>query len=60
MLAKFNISAEQLLVQAGLTPERVYELAQSAVRWAVPNIVLGSIIVVPVWLVIYLFRPPRG
>lgn len=60
VLAKFNISAEQLLLQAGLTPERVYELAQGAIRWAVPNIVLGSIIVVPVWLVIYLFRPPRG
>lgn len=60
VLAKFNISAEQILLQAGLTPERVYELAQIAIRWAVPNIVLGSIVVVPVWLVIYLFKPPRA
>lgn len=60
VLAKMNLSAEQILLEVGLTPERVYEIVQMAFRWAIPNIVLGSIVVVPVWLVIYLFRPPRG
>ncbi len=60
VLARFNMSAEQILLQVGMTPERVYQLGKQAVRWAVPNIVLGSIVVVPVWLVIYLFKPPRG
>ncbi len=60
VLARFNVSAEQILMQVGLTPERVYELGQKTVRWAVPNIVLGSVVVLPVWLIIYLFRPPRG
>ncbi|MEZ5799948.1 MAG: DUF6460 domain-containing protein [Nitratireductor sp.] len=30
------------------------------VVWAIPNIVLGSMVIVPVWLVVFLFRPPRG
>ena len=59
-LAKLDLSAEQILRDMGLTPEKVLSFIDSGVRWAVPNIVLGSIVVVPVWLVVYLFRPPRG
>jgi len=60
VLARLNLSAEQILLDVGLTPERVMEYAESGVRWAIPNIVLGSVVVLPVWLLIYLFRPPRG
>jgi len=60
VLAKLDITAEQILLELGLTPERVLEYAERGIRWAVPNIVLGSFVVVPVWVVIYLFRPPRG
>ncbi|MFZ1814600.1 MAG: DUF6460 domain-containing protein [Rhizobiaceae bacterium] len=60
ILAKLNLSAEQILAELGFTPEQVMELLTKAVVWAVPNIVLGSMVIVPVWLVVYLFRPPRG
>ena len=59
-LSAVNISAADLLAQVGLTPERMWELLQIGVNWAVPNILLGSLIVVPVWVLIYLFRPPSG
>ena len=57
VLAKLNLSAEQILLEVGLTPERVMEMLQKGAAWAVPNIVLGSMVIVPVWLVVYLFRP---
>ncbi|MCG6857927.1 MAG: DUF6460 domain-containing protein [Salaquimonas sp.] len=60
VLAKLNLSAEQILSEVGLTPERVMDMLQKGAAWAVPNIVLGSMVIVPVWLVVYLFRPPRG
>ncbi|MCB1462419.1 MAG: hypothetical protein KDJ90_08330 [Nitratireductor sp.] len=60
VLAKLNLSAEQILLEVGLTPERVMEMLQKGAAWAVPNIVLGSMVIVPVWLVVYLFRPPRS
>ncbi|MBO6755114.1 MAG: hypothetical protein JJ902_02225 [Roseibium sp.] len=59
-LSFLNVSAADLLGQVGLTPERLWTLVTDAVDWAIPNIILGSLIVVPVWLVIYLFRPPRS
>ncbi|MEM7462220.1 MAG: DUF6460 domain-containing protein [Pseudomonadota bacterium] len=60
ILAKLNLSAEQLLLELGLTPERVITMLESGAKWVIPNIILGSLVVVPVWLVIYLFRPPRS
>ena len=26
--------------------------------WALPNVLLGALIIVPIWFVAYLFRPP--
>lgn len=60
ILARLNLSAEQLLLELGLTPERVITMLESGAKWVIPNIILGSLVVVPVWLVIYLFRPPRS
>lgn len=60
ILAKLNLSAEQILREMGLTPDNVMQWLQDGVTWAVPNIVLGSMVIVPVWLVVYLFRPPRS
>lgn len=60
VLSLFEITAADLLANVGMTPESVWEQASRAIDWAIPNIILGSLIVVPVWIVIYLFRPPRA
>lgn len=59
-LSMLDVSAHDILVEMGLTPERVVELLQIGAAWALPNIILGSMVIVPVWLVVALFRPPRG
>jgi hypothetical protein len=59
ILTKLNLSADQILREVGLTPDSVMEWLQQGAAWAVPNIVLGSMVIVPVWVVVYLFRPPR-
>jgi hypothetical protein len=58
VLAHFGITADQVLKDLGVTPERLSELARQAFAWALPNVLLGSIVIVPVWLVAFLFRPP--
>ena len=60
VLTRLDISAEQILREIGVTPENVIKMVQDGLIWAAPNIVLGSMVIVPVWLVVYLFRPPRG
>jgi acetyl-CoA acetyltransferase len=58
VLAHFGITADQILKDMGITPERLAELARQAFAWALPNLLLGSLIIVPVWFVAFLFRPP--
>lgn len=59
-LSAFDVTAAELLTQAGLTPERMTELLRRAIAWALPNMILRSIVIVPLWCVGYLLRPPRG
>jgi hypothetical protein len=58
VLAHFGITADVLMKEFGLSFERVEELARRGIAWAAPNLLLGSMIILPVWFVIYLFRPP--
>jgi acetyl-CoA acetyltransferase len=58
VLAHFGITADQILKDMGVTPERLAELARQAFAWALPNLLLGLLIIVPVWLLVFLFRPP--
>ena len=58
VLAHFGITADQVLKDFGVTPERIIDLLRQGFTWALPNLLLGSLIIVPVWLVVYLFRPP--
>ena len=59
-LSSVDITASQVLQDLGLTPERVMNVARRGLNWAVPHIILGALITVPIWLVMYLLRPPRG
>lgn len=58
-LAYFGVTAEKVLRAVGLTPEQAMDFVRRGIDWAMPNITLGAIVIVPVWLVMYLFRPPR-
>lgn len=59
-LSSLNITASQVLQDFGMTPDQIMNYARRGFRWALPNIILGALITVPIWLVMYLFRPPRG
>lgn len=60
MLSAFDMSATEMLAKIGMTPERIFEYLHNAVSWALPNMVLGSMIIVPLWAIAYMLRPPRG
>ncbi len=58
ILAHFGIRTDELIKSAGLSPERIEDLAREGVAWALPNLLLGAMVIIPVWFVFYLFRPP--
>ena len=58
ILAHFGITAEQLMRGFGLSAERLEDYARQGFAWAWPNVLLGSLVIVPIWFLAYLFRPP--
>ena len=59
-LSALNITPEQILPDLGMTPEQLLDFGQRGLRWALPHVILGALITVPVWVVMYLLRPPSG
>ena len=57
VLNHFGITADQLMLKTGLTAERIEEYARRGFAWAWPNALLGSLVIVPIWFLILLFRP---
>jgi Family of unknown function (DUF6460) len=62
VLAHFGISTGELIKTAGLSPEQIEDrlatLARDGLSWALPNVMLGSLVIIPVWFVVFLLRPP--
>jgi acetyl-CoA acetyltransferase len=58
IMAHFGITAEQLMREVGLSTERIQEYARQGFAWAWPNVLLGSIVIISIWFVVFLFRPP--
>ena len=58
ILTHFGITIDVLMKELGLSSGRVEELVRRGVAWAMPNILLGALIIVPLWYLAFLFRPP--
>lgn len=58
ILAHFGLTPDELMRTAGFSTERLEELARAGLAWALPNLLLGALVIVPVWFLLYLFRPP--
>jgi len=59
LLNVFNVSAEEVLKEIGFTPSNVEGIVREGIAWAWPHFMLGALILIPLWLVIFLLKPPR-
>ncbi len=55
-LSALNVSPESLFGVVGGTVTRVFQVVVGAVEWAVPFVLIGAIVVVPIWLVLSALR----
>ena len=58
ILNHLGVTPDELIRYSGMTREQLEELARRGFDWALPNVMLGALVIVPVWFVIYLLRPP--
>lgn len=50
-LSALNISPESLLGGIGGTVESIFLVVVDSVEWAVPFVLIGAVVVLPIWLV---------
>jgi hypothetical protein len=60
LLAFFNIEPRELLENFGETIQSIFEIVARIVEWAVKYILLGGVVVVPIWLIFILIGKARG
>jgi Domain of unknown function (DUF6460) len=58
ILAHFGITADELMRDVGLSADRIEDYARKGFSWVWPNVLLGALVIVPVWFLVYLLRPP--
>ena len=60
LLSFIHITHADVLARIGMTPDQFVDMLLHALNWAIPKIGLGAFIVLPIWLISNLFRPPKG
>ena len=55
-LSVLNVSPESLLGAIGGTAESIFQVAVDALKWAVPYVLIGAVVVLPIWLVLSAWR----
>jgi hypothetical protein len=58
ILAHFGITADRLMHEVGLSADRVEDYARRGLAWAWPNVLVGAMVIVPIWFLVFLLRPP--
>ena len=59
-LAFFGIEPRNLITGLGSTVVEIYEIILRFIRWSMKYILLGAVVVVPIWLVFFLLRMARN
>jgi len=60
VLAAFDITPANLFDRLNVLLRRLYDMGFGAVEWLLGYLVLGAMIVVPIWLITRLFAIGRG
>jgi hypothetical protein len=59
VLSVFNIDPEKLLGSTGGTVESIFNMLVDALEWAVPFVLIGAVVVIPIWLILAALRMAR-
>jgi len=56
MLAFFDMKPEELLASLGDTVKSIFQVLVNLVEWMVPYILLGAVVVIPIWVIMLVWR----
>ena len=60
LLSAFSISPRELLNDLGGTAQAIFEAIASMIEWSVQYVLLGAVVIVPIWLIMFAWGKFRG
>ncbi len=60
VISALGLTPESLLGLFGNTVIRLFNIAVDLVQWAVPYVLVGTVVVIPMWLLLTIVRYARG
>tara|TARA_B100000686_G_scaffold202655_1_gene209591 strand:- start:1456 stop:1704 length:249 start_codon:yes stop_codon:yes gene_type:complete len=60
VISALGLTPENLLGLLGNTVIRLFNIAVDLVQWAVPYVLVGTVVVIPIWLLLAIVRYARG
>ena len=60
VISALGLTPESLLGLLGNTVIRLFNIAVDLVQWAVPYVLVGTVVVIPIWLLLAIVRYARG
>lgn len=60
LLSFFDINPAQLLRNFGATVEKIFKIVADVIEWGVKYVLLGAVVVVPIWLIFFGIGKLRG
>lgn len=60
LLSFFEINPKELLANFGDTVQSIFSVVARVVEWAVKYVLLGAVVVVPIWLIFFFINKARG
>jgi len=54
LLSFFEINPRELLANFGDTVQQIFSIVARVIEWAVKYILLGAVVVVPIWFIFFL------
>ena len=55
LLSFFEINPKELLANFGETMQDIFEVVARVIEWGVKYVLLGAVVVVPIWFIFFLF-----
>ena len=55
----FDINPKELLATFGETVQDIFALAVRFIEWSVKYVLLGAVVVIPIWLIVFLINKAR-
>ncbi|MBT3659620.1 MAG: hypothetical protein HOB37_16205 [Rhodospirillaceae bacterium] len=60
LISFFEINPAELLANFGETAQKIFSLVARFIEWSVKYVLLGAVIVMPIWLIFFLIGKARG